>query len=374
MLKHEKSFALVVPDYTPCNDRIRGRYSFPQKTYGDRVWERLRTFGDGDLYGEELFDLARAFLVPFPDGTLKVDIRDTDGKGSGSIRGKHVTIVHSPYLTDDRHTMIGAKLGDAAHRADAESVSLVEPYNGNYRQDRRSGRESLNAHVVAQVYMANHIGIVTTFDAHFKQLEGFFEDFDDIPLGGWIAIYTGQRKKPDGSPKYDLDGYAVVSPDFGSAERAEKIANLNGLKLVQLQKERDPATGKTRIVSVLGDVKDKNILIVDDVISSGDTVLDTARACRERGAKECIAMATHLELSDGAVDRLLGEGIKIIGTDTFYHDFTSEQLKHVDVMDTSGITASIIYLRATKKSIGRFLDWNNPANRELIKLSPLYSD
>lgn len=391
MYDNEREFAVLIPDYSLCNERFPERYDFPVKnTYGERVFETIKARQEEAK--KEIFDLGYISVIPFGDGTLLADIKDFDDKGSGSVRGKKVTIIHPPYITDDRYSMLGQKMADAVFRADADpdQIVLVELYNGNYRQDRRAGRESLNAHVVAEGYKANHVNHIIAYDAHFKQIEALFHKFDNFPLSGWLAVYLYKQLQ---AGRYDLDlgelvvavpevyevqpdgrKLTVVAPDFGAAQRAEDIANLFGLKMVQIQKERNPKTGEIRIVSVLGDVKDKDTLIVEDVISRGGTVVDTTKACRKRGSRRCYSLATHFELLGNAIERLIEEDIRAIGSDTFQHEFTPEQLEYFDVMDTSGITGTLIYLRAMKKSISRFFDWTKKENWEIMKLRPLYSD
>jgi len=378
MYRKEPSFALVVIDYSKCDsDFLRDR-QIPETPYGDRVWkniqeieEEFRRHGSEAIDDSPLFELKRAFIHPYADGTCKIVMPDVKEDGKlildNNVRGRECFIISPPYITDDRYTIINAKVADALFRGDSQDgVILWEIYNGNHRQDRREGSESLNSYVIARIYEANHIAHVLGYDPHYKQIENAFTRFERLPLFGWLAVYYLN--------KYGVKDLTVVAPDVGAVDRARKVADFFGCPMAYMHKERDPETGEPRIVELVGNVSGKKWLIVDDLIGSGKTVVKSVDYIRKKGGREGTVMASHLQLTGNAKEKLMNlDGVRILGSDTFDHIYTPDELEVFDIADTSRMTAMVTVLKALRKHIGRFFQWEREENWDVMQLTSLYS-
>ena len=185
---------------------------------------------------------------------------------------------------------------DAMKRASAGRITAVIPYFGYARQDRKSkSRDPISSKLVADLITAAGADRVLTMDLHAAQIQGFF----NIPLdhleGMPILSQYIERK--------ELEDLVIVSPDLGSVNRARKIANRLDVPIAIIDKRR-PKPNVSEIMNIIGDIKDKNLLIIDDIIDTAGTLCNAANALKERGAKSVRACATHGILSGPAVERI----------------------------------------------------------------------
>jgi ribose-phosphate pyrophosphokinase len=226
----------------------------------------------------------------FPDGELSVRLDEP-------VRGREVLIIQptSPPVND--HLIELLAFADACRRASAAHITAVMPYFGYSRADKRHGRrEPITASMVAAMMQAVGVNHVVTIDLHAPQIEGFFH----IPLDSLTAAPVMVEALRPGLPPEIV----VVSPDAGRVRMATEYARLLGAPVAVLHKER--ASGvETRITRLVGDVRDRPCLIIDDMISTGGTIVESVEALLNAGARpEIIVAATHGLLLAGAREKL----------------------------------------------------------------------
>ena len=226
----------------------------------------------------------------FPDGELSVRLDEP-------VRGREVLIIQptSPPVND--HLIELLAFADACRRASAAHITAVIPYFGYARADKRHGRrEPITASMVAALMQAVGVNHVVTIDLHAPQIEGFFH----IPVDSLTTAPVMVEALRPGLPP-DI---VVVSPDAGRVRMATEYARLLGAPVAVLHKER--ASGvETRITRLVGDVRDRPCLIIDDMISTGGTIAESVEALLEAGARpEIIVAATHGLLLAGAREKL----------------------------------------------------------------------
>jgi len=336
----DKPFGLVVPRYEEIG--IQGPY------LGDTVWEYLNKMPNA-----EDFEYIPVNYTRFPDTSGKV----TTPK---SVRGKCLYVIHPYYIQHDSHTEIACWIADNVKRSGAESVILFDLYNRSFRQDKRKERESLNAVWVLDKYHLAGVDRVFTFDPHSDQVQ--LGSDRCCPLE---ELYLSQELADYFAKNYDKSNCTVCAPDFGAYGRAQRTANLLELPLIVLRKTRE-AMDKTRI-EIIGDIEkyvmDRDIIIRDDVCSTGGTLVEAANVLRENGAKKIYALISHVDLCKGndekmekAKERIIENDIKIIGTNTVPHDFTEDERNHFDILDISPLIAELISVHSKGESISRFFE------------------
>ncbi|MDP9348027.1 MAG: ribose-phosphate pyrophosphokinase [Gemmatimonadota bacterium] len=246
--------------------------------------------------------LASCEVERFPDGEVTVRLRE-------SVRGKEVFIVQptSPPVND--HLMQLLAFADACRRSAAARITAVVPYFGYARADKRSERrEPITASLVATLMQAAGISHVITVDLHTPQIEGFFA----IPVDTLTAVPT-----LCGALRGHLPADAVVvSPDAGRVQLATEYGRRLDAPLAVLHKRRESGT-HTEVTRLVGEVEGRACLLVDDMISTGGTLVQSVRALREAGAREFFVSATHGLFLRGALDRLADAGVReVLVTDT----------------------------------------------------------
>jgi len=246
--------------------------------------------------------LGNAAFTRFPDGESFVKINE-------DIRGQDVFIVQPTCRPQNDNLMELLLFIDAAHRASAERITAVIPYYGYARQDRKDeGRVPISAKLVANMLEKAGADRVLTMHLHAYQIQGFFDIPVDhlLPEPVFEAYYAG----------LGLENLTVVSPDVGNVKEARVYAELLGGDLAIIDKERLSGTD-VRAGALIGSVEGRNVLLVDDMISSGGTICRAARLLAERGARDIYVAATHPIFVPGAVARLEAEPItRVTVTDT----------------------------------------------------------
>lgn len=243
--------------------------------------------------------LGDSVVSKFSDGEINVEIDE-------SVRGKDVYIVQPTCEPGNDNIMELLIMIDAVRRASARRITAVMPYYGYARQDRKSrGREPITAKLIANLITKAGARRVLTMDLHAQQIQGFF----DVPVDHLVAapIIADYYKS------LGLDDFVVVSPDIGGVARARKFADLLHAPLAIIDKRR-PKPNVSEVMSIIGDVKDKNVILIDDIIDTAGTITNAAVALKERGAKDVYASCTHPVLSGPAIDRLNNSPIKEIVT------------------------------------------------------------
>ena len=228
-------------------------------------------------------------VTHFSDGEIYVRYDE-------SIRGKDVFLIQSTSYPVNTNLMELLIMIDAARRASAGRITAVIPYFGYARQDRKArSREPITAKLVANLITSAGADRVLTMDLHCLQIQGFF----DIPLDNLVG---GPTLYNHFKPKVD-DDFVVVSPDIGSVARARKVAARMDAKMAIIDKRR-PKANVMEVMNIIGDVKGKNCLMIDDMIDTAGTIVQGAIALKEAGAKEIYACRSHGVLSGPAIDRL----------------------------------------------------------------------
>jgi len=238
-----------------------------------------------------------ATVGKFSDGEILVNIREV-------VRGSDVFIIQStcPPVNDNLVELL--IMIDALKRASAGRITAVIPYFGYARQDRKArARDPISAKLVANLITTAGADRVLTMDFHVPQLQGFFDIPVDHLLGGAILAryFAGKFEK--------LEDIVIVSPDVGSVSRARKFAQKLDSPIAIIDKRR-PKANVSEIMNIIGDVRNKRVILVDDLIDTAGTVVNAADALQEFGAKEVYACCTHAILSGPAVERIQNSSIK----------------------------------------------------------------
>ena len=265
----------------------------------------------GNANKELAEDISRRIKVPvsksnirkFADGELKIKIEE-------NIRGRDVFIIQSTHSPAENILELLLFL-DAAKRASADRITAVIPYFGYARQDRKDEpRVPISAKLIANLLANSGASRVLTIDLHAEQIQGFF----DIPVDHLYAtpVFVDHYKL------HSLDNYVIVSPDAGRANRVRAFARRlkEGLPIAIVDKRRI-GPNQALVLNVIGDVKGKTALIYDDMLDTGGTIVEGARAIAEQGAKEVFACIVHPLFSGNASQRIVDSCIKeLVITDT----------------------------------------------------------
>ena len=247
--------------------------------------------------------LVRANIRRFSDNEIFVEILE-------NVRGEDVFVIQSTSYPANDHLMELLIIIDALRRSSARRITAVMPYYGYARQDRRVGsRTPISAKLVAN--LITHAGAhrVLTLDLHAGQIQGFF----DIPLDN---LYAGPVFSKDIKDTLSTRKLTVVSPDTGGVVRARAIAKRIDADLAIIDKRRE-AAGVSEVMNVIGDVKSRDCILIDDIVDSAGTLCNAAVALMEQGAKSVSAYVTHGVLSGGAVARVAASPIeKMVITDS----------------------------------------------------------
>ncbi|MBO8139191.1 MAG: ribose-phosphate pyrophosphokinase [Thermosipho sp. (in: Bacteria)] len=274
-----------------------------------------------DYIGTRLSDCE---IGRFADGEINVKIGET-------VRGHDTFIIQPTCPPVNENLMELLIMIDALKRASANTIAVVIPYYGYARQDRKAkGRDPITAKLVANLLTIAGATRVMTVDLHSEQIQGFF----DIPLDNLLSfpIFTKILKED----KVIDEDFVVVSPDVGGVKRARQFAERLGGPLAILDKRR-PKDNVAEILNIIGDVEGKTAIIVDDIVDTARSLVNSASALIEKGAKRVIACITHPVLSDNAVNRIEESVIeKIYISDSIYKNNLPEKFKVVSLAPLLG--------------------------------------
>ena len=249
-------------------------------------------------------ELGKVSVTHFSDGEIKINIDE-------SIRGDHVYIVQSTSYPVNDNLMELLIMIDALRRASAKTINVVLPYYGYARQDRKAqSREPITAKLVANMITQAGADRVLTLDLHAAQIQGFFDTPVDHLLGApLLANYFLENNFKD-------KDIVVVSPDHGGVTRARKLAEFLHAPIAIIDKRR-PKANVAEVMNIIGDVKGKVAVLIDDMIDTAGTITLAAQAIQDAGALEVYACCTHPVLSGPALDRLNASVIKeVVVTDS----------------------------------------------------------
>ena len=273
--------------------------------------------------------LVNSSIRKFSDGEIYVEINE-------NIRGNSIFIIQSISSPANDNLMELLLCIDALKRSSAKNITAVIPYFGYARQDRKVvPRTSISAKLVSNLITKAGADRVVTVDLHAGQIQGFF----DIPVDNLFAtpIFARHIRK-----KIKTKKIICVAPDVGGTERARALGKLLNVGLAIVDKRR-PKPGQSEVMNVIGDVKDQTCIIVDDIIDSGGTIINAAKALKGRGAKEVYVYITHGVLSGDAVRKIKKSVIKnLVITDTIENIQKLNNVKNIEVLPISSLMGEAI--------------------------------
>ncbi len=244
--------------------------------------------------------LTKASVRRFADMEIFVEIHE-------NVRGEDVFVIQSTSYPANDNLMELLVTLDALRRGSARRVTAVIPYFGYARQDRKSGpRTPISAKLVANMITAAGADRVLTLDLHAGQIQGFF----DIPTDNLISAPVFTR---DIATKYKTDELMIVSPDVGGVVRARAIASRLDVDLAIIDKRRERA-GVSEVMNIIGAVRGRRCILVDDIVDSAGTLCNAAEALMQAGAQSVSAYVTHGVLSGGAVARVTASPLDVLVT------------------------------------------------------------
>ncbi len=276
-------------------------------------------------------DLCDAYVGHFNNGETQVMI-------SQSIRGKDIFIIQPTCQPVNDSLMELLIMADACKRASCHSITAVVPYYAYARQDRKTrGREPISAKLVANLLQTAGIGRVVTVDLHAGQIQGFFDiPVDHLAAAPVIAEYL---------KKQDYEDVVVVSPDLGGVTRARNLADRIQAPIAIIEKRR-PRPGCAEVMNLIGDVKGKTAIMIDDIVDTAGSLCEGAKALERLGAKRVIACCSHAILSDPATQRINDSAIsQLIITDTIPLDTKKKSDKFVQLSMADAIGDVILVIQ-----------------------------
>jgi ribose-phosphate pyrophosphokinase len=273
--------------------------------------------------------LVNSSIKKFSDGEIYIEINE-------NIRGNSIFIIQSVSYPANDNLMELLLCIDALKRSSAKNITAVIPYFGYARQDRKVvPRTSISAKLVSNLITKAGADRIVTVDLHAGQIQGFF----DIPVDNLFSTPIFSRHIKKNINKKNL---ICVAPDVGGVERARALGKMLNIGLAIIDKRR-PTPGKSQVMNVIGNVKGKTCLIVDDIIDSGGTIVNAAKALKDRGAKEVHVYVTHGVLSGEAVEKIKKSHIKnLVLTDTIDNDTKVKNAKNIHVLTISNLIGEAI--------------------------------
>lgn len=283
--------------------------------------------------------LGKAVVGNFSDGETMVEIME-------NVRGQDVFIMQPTSMPTNNNLMELVIMADAIRRASAADITAVVPYFGYARQDRRvrSSRVPISAKVVADIMMASGITRVITIDLHADQIQGFFYIPVDNVYGTPVMFEDIKNK--------NLKNMVIVSPDIGGVVRARAVAKrLNDLDLAIIDKRRQKRN-QVEVMNIIGDVADRDCVIVDDIIDTAGTICQAAKALKSKGARSIATYGTHPVLSGNAIKSIEESVInEVVVTDTIPLSQAAMNCKKIRQLSISQILAETIIRVNNKGSV-----------------------
>jgi len=273
--------------------------------------------------------LCKSSIKRFADMEIFVEILE-------NVRGEDVFVIQSTSYPANDNLMELLITIDALKRGSAKRITAVIPYFGYARQDRKTGpRTPITAKLVSNLITNAGVDRVLTLDLHAGQIQGFF----DIPVDNLFAtpIFARHIKK-----NINTNNLICVAPDVGGVERTRALSRRINVGIAIIDKRR-PTPGKSEVMNIVGNVKNKTCVIVDDIIDSGGTIVNAAKALKDKGAKNVYAYITHAVLSGNAVDKIKKSQVKkLIVTDSIDNSKKLKKSSKIQVVSISSMMAEAI--------------------------------
>ncbi len=290
-------------------------------------------------------DLGESEVSTFSDGEIKVNIKEL-------VRGFDVFIIQPTTPPEvNKHIMELLIMIDALKRASAGRITAVMPYYGYARQDRKAkARDPISAKLIADLLTTAGADRVLTMDLHAAQIQGYFDMPVDHLVGNTILANHIKDNHSD-----MIDDVVVVSPDVGSVARARKFADKLEAPIAIIDKRR-PKENVSEVMNVIGEIKDKNLIIIDDMIDTAGTITNGADALKEMGAKRIFAACSHGIFSGPAIERLEKSSIEKVITLNSIDQSRNADLSKLEVVDASKTLANAISRIHLNMSISAIFD------------------
>src|SRR3972149_5188236 len=291
-----------------------------------------------DVVGHLNIHLGKAKVGRFSDGEVMIEVLE-------NVRGKDVFVLQSICSPPNDNLMEVLLIVDALKRASAARVTAAIPYMGYARQDRRprSARVAISAKVAANMLQASGVDRVLTMDLHADQIQGFF----DVPVDNIYAtpVLLGDVWK------HQYENLLVVSPDVGGVVRARAIAKRLESDLAIIDKRR-PQPNVSEVMNIIGDVKGRTCVIMDDIVDTAGTLVKAADALKSEGATSVVAYCTHAALSGNAVQRIEESALEeVVGTDSIPPRKEAQACKKIRVLSVAGLLAETILRISNEDSV-----------------------
>tara|TARA_Y100000768_G_C23915977_1_gene652387 strand:- start:16 stop:948 length:933 start_codon:yes stop_codon:yes gene_type:complete len=282
-----------------------------------------------DICKQLKLKLVNTNIKRFADGEIYIEINE-------NIRGNSVFVIQSTSTPANDNLMELLLSIDALRRSSAKNITAVIPYFGYARQDRKvAPRTSISAKVVSNLITGAGANRVLTVDLHAGQIQGFF----DVPVDNLFTtpLFSRYIKK-----KLKDKNIICVSPDVGGVQRTRGLATKIKADLAIIDKRR-PAPGKSEVMNIIGNVKNKTCIIVDDIIDSGGTIVNAAKALKDNGATDVYVFITHAVLSNDATEKIKKSKIKkLIITDTIDNSKKIKDNSKIEVLSIASLMAEAI--------------------------------
>ncbi len=287
--------------------------------------------------------LTRCSVRRFADMEIFVEIQE-------NVRGEDVFVIQSTSFPANDHLMELLIMIDALRRASARRITAVIPYFGYARQDRKTAaRTPISAKLVANLITHAGADRVLTVDLHAGQIQGFFDIPTDNLFAAPVMVRDVKERLPDGQR-------LVVSPDVGGVVRARALAKRIDAPLAIVDKRRERA-GESEVMNIIGDVRGRSCILVDDIVDSGGTLCNAAEALLANGAKEVYAYITHGVLSGGAVSRIASSKLKeLVITDSIQPTEAVKVARNIRVISIAQLLGEAIARTATESSVSSLFD------------------
>jgi ribose-phosphate pyrophosphokinase len=298
----------------------------------------------GAIAGYLEMPLTDASVRRFADEEIFIEIHE-------NVRGEDVFVVQSTSYPANDNLMELLICIDALRRASARRITAVVPYFGYARQDRKSGsRTPISAKLVANLITEAGANRVLSVDLHAGQIQGFF----DIPTDN---LYAAPVMAADIQARYGAQDLMVVSPDVGGVVRARALAKrLDNAPLAIVDKRRE-RPGESEVMNIIGHVKGRRCIMVDDIVDSGGTLCNAAQALLEAGAKSVAAYITHGVLSGGAVARVDGSALtELVITDTILPTDAAKQSPRIRILPIAPLIGEAVRRIADESSVSSLFD------------------
>jgi ribose-phosphate pyrophosphokinase len=289
-------------------------------------------------------ELTDASVRRFADEEIFIEIHE-------NVRGEDVFLVQSTSYPANDHLMellIGI---DALKRASAKRITAVVPYYGYARQDRKPGpRTPISAKLVANLITEAGANRVLSVDLHAGQIQGFF----DIPTDN---LYAAPVMAADIQARYGDKELMVVSPDVGGVVRARSLAKrLDNAPLAIVDKRRE-RPGESEVMNIIGDVRGRCCILIDDIVDSGGTLCNAAQALLDAGAKSVAAYITHGVLSGGAVARIDSSALEeLVITDSIMPSDPAKDSEHIRILTIAPLIGEAVKRIADESSVSSLFD------------------